>query len=103
MEFKKNLNPCMTHAEMKLLRLLLVLLLLLLLLLLLEAEAALIIARKLLQSPTAAAAGKNPLRWDYWKCNCASRNNAVDVAIIDRSMDQTGMLFTEYVWGFNHI
>ena len=74
----------MTRAEMKLLRRLLVLLLLLLLLLL-EAEAALIIARKLLQSPIAAAAGKNPLRWDYWKCDCASRNNSVDVAIINRS------------------
>ena len=58
---------------------------------LLEEEAILIIARKLLQSLTAAAAaGKNPLRWDYWKCKCISRNNSVDVAIINRSIDQTG-------------
>ena len=55
-----------------------------------EGEAILIIARNLLQNPTAAAAGKNPLRWDYCKCNCASRNNSVDVAIINRSIDQTG-------------
>ena len=65
-------------------------LLLVLLLLLIEGEAVLVIARKLLQSPTAAAAGENPLRWDYWKCDCASRNNSVDVAIFNRSIDQTG-------------
>ena len=51
-------------------------LLLLLLLLLLEGEAVLIIARKLLQSPTAA--WKNSPT--DWKCDCASRNNSVDVA-----------------------
>ena len=61
-----------------------------LLLLLLEGEAILIIARKLLQSPTAAAAGENPLSGDYWICNCVSRNNSVNVAIINRSIDQTG-------------
>ena len=77
---EKNLNRCMTHAVTKYvwLLLVLVLLLLLLLLLLLEGEAVLIIAQKLLQSPTAA--WKNPIRWNYWKCNCASRNNSVDVA-----------------------
>ena len=32
----------------------------------------------------------NPLRWDYWKCNCASRNNSVNIVIINQSIDQTG-------------
>ena len=95
----------MSHAEMKHLRLLLVLLLLLLLLLLLEGEAILIIARKLLQSPTAAA-GENPLFWNYWKCNCVSRKNSVDVVIMNRSIDQTGNVVHEICIGdliiFNH-
>ena len=76
----------MTHAVMKHLLLLLlpeveaVLIiarkLLQLLLLLLEEEAVLIIALKILQSPTAAE--EKLLR--VWKCNCASRNNSMNVA-----------------------
>ena len=42
------------------------------------AAAVLIIALKLQQSPTAAAAEEKLVL--VWKCNCASRHNFVDVA-----------------------
>ena len=90
MGFSGNVNSGMTHAVMKHLWLLLVLLLLL------EGQAVLIIARMFVQSPTAA--GKNPYVGIIGNVIASQGLILPTLQIISRSIDQLGMMFTEYVW-----
>ena len=46
--------------------------------------------------------GKAPT-WDYANVIASQGLILLTLQIINRSIDQLEMMFTEYIWGFNHI